>query len=145
MCTNASTAHVNGSTSCSKCTVRTRLDSHSAGAYVHQILLNDPFCKKSLQNTSCEKHTREHTNMKKNKNTHQRTPTNTNTRKHTQTHQNAPTGLTPRLFWTITRREKTFPERILHEKHSCPLVLVSLTLLSRRFEARIQNKRDFEN
>ena len=39
MCVNASTAHVDGSTSCSKCRVRTRLDSQSAGAYVHQIVL----------------------------------------------------------------------------------------------------------
>ena len=44
MCVNASTAHVDGSTSCSKCRVRTRLDSQSAGAYVHQIVLNDRWC-----------------------------------------------------------------------------------------------------
>ena len=37
-------AHVDGSRSCSQCRVRTRLDSQSAGAYVHQIVLNDPCC-----------------------------------------------------------------------------------------------------
>ena len=85
-----------------------------------------------------EKHTRERTNIKKHKNTHQRTPTNTNTRKHTQMHQNAPKGLTPPLFWTQRKRKNLFVLQLLHEKPSCLVILVHLALLPRRLGAKVQ-------